>query len=296
MAVRLSGAGKTAQAFSQVNGPAGIRSLIKQLKTLQPRPRLIVLEPSGGYEQAVANALRDAQLTFALVNARKARRFAQAGDYLAKTDRVDAAMLAHFAEAMQPTACLMPDENAQKLAALRTRRQQLVEMLTAEKNRAHLAHPAAQPSLKATIKSLRTQLCHVEQLLQDMIRADPVWLERQRLLVSFKGVSTITAFALLACLPELGQVSTQTISALVGVAPLNNDSGEVKGERQRQRHIFGGRTHVRSALYMATLAATRHNPVIRQFYHRLLHAGKRKKVALTACCTPASARKSLSPP
>jgi transposase len=270
-------AGKNSVIFSHANDKRGIRDMIKQLNRVTPA--LIVLEPSGGYERALANALRDARLPFALVNPRKARKFADAAGYLAKTDTVDAGMLAHFGEALKPEPCVMPDENAQRLAALRTRRQQLIELMTAEKNRAHQAHAAAAPSIKAVIKCLMAQVRDVEQQIRAMIQADPVWLKRQRILVSIKGVGTITAFALLASLPELGLLSAKEVAALAGLAPVNNDSGDAKG----QRHIFGGRAAVRSALYMAAVSATRHNPLIRDFYDRLRAAGKPFKVAITAC-------------
>jgi transposase len=275
--VAVRTAGRPSATFSQANDARGIRALVREFA--KTPPSLIVLEPSGGYERALANALRDAQLPCALINPRKARKFADAAGYLAKTDAVDAGMLAHFGEALRPQASVMPDDIAQRLAALRTRRQQLIEIIVAEKNRAHHAHAAIAASLKAMLTCLQTQLRHIEQQLQALIQADPGLSKRQRILISCKGVSTITALTLLASLPELGLVSTKQIAALVGVAPLNNDSGHLTGPR----HIAGGRAHVRSALYMATLSATRHNPSIRDFYVRLRAAGKSAKVALTAC-------------
>jgi transposase len=275
--VAVRTAGELSTTFSQTNDARGIRALVRALA--KTPPRLVVLEPSGGYERALANALRDAQVPVALINPRKARKFADAAGYLAKTDAVDAGMLAHFGEALQPEACVMPDDNAQKLVALRARRQQLVEQITAEKNRAHHAHAAVAASLKAVLKCLQTQLRQIDQQLQALILADPGLSARQRILISCKGVSTVTAFVLLASLPELGLLTAKEIAALVGVAPVNHDSGTLKG----QRHIAGGRAHVRAALYMATLSASRYNPQIRDFYVRLRAAGKSAKVAITAC-------------
>lgn len=275
--VAVRTAGTLSARFSQTNDARGIRALVHEL-TKTP-PSLIVLEPSGGYERALANALRDAQVPCALINPRKARKFADAAGYLAKTDAVDAGMLAHFGEALRPEASVVPDDSAQRLAALRTRRQQLVELIVAEKNRAQHAHPATAASLKAVLKCLHTQLHQVEHQLQALIQADPGLSARHRILISCKGVGTLTALVLLACLPELGLLTAKQIAALVGVAPVNHDSGTLTG----QRHIAGGRAQVRSALYMATLSASRFNPAIRDFYARLRAAGKSAKVALTAC-------------
>lgn len=255
---------------------AGLAALVETLTRLEPR--LVVLEATGGYEARVASALAVAGVPVAIVNPRQVRDFAKALGILAKTDRLDATVLAHFAEAVRPEVRPLPDDAQADLAALVARRRQLVEMLTAERNRRHRARPALHPSLDAHIAWLEAQLRDTDHDLQQRIEASPLWRTQDQLLRSVPGIGPATARALLSDLPELGTLSPQAISKLVGVAPLNRDSGTRLGTRQ----VWGGRASVRVALYMATLTATRCNPDIRAFYQRLRAAGKPRKVAHVA--------------
>lgn len=255
---------------------SGIKQLVHFLKARTPT--LIVLEATGGLEVSVVSALFEAQLPVAVVNPRQVRDFAKASGRLAKTDQLDAALLAHFGEALKPTVRPLPNEQQRQLDGLIGRRRQLVEILVAERNRHTLAQPQAQASLERHITWLETELSDIEQQLQTLIQQTPVWREQDELLQGVPGIGIVTATSLLALLPELGKLSHKQIAALVGVAPFNADSGQHKGKRM----IWGGRIEVRSVLYMATLSATRFNPVIRLFYQRLVAAGKPKKVALTA--------------
>jgi transposase len=198
---------------------------------------------------------------------------------LAKTDAIDAQVLAQFGEAVRPEVRPLPDAATQELSALVNRRRQLIEMLTAEKNRLRLATKKVRPNIEAHIRWLEGELLDLEGGLGDVIRSSPVWRERDNLLRSVPGVGPVLSSVLLADLPELGKLSRKEVAALVGVAPLNRDSGLFRGRRQ----VWGGRSHVRTALYMAALVATRYNPIIKSFYQRLLSGGKPKKVALTAC-------------
>jgi transposase len=252
---------------------AGLAGLVETLTALAPAR--VVLEATGGYEARVAAALAAAGLPVAIVNPRQVRDFAKAVGTLAKTDRLDATVLAHFAEAVQPPVRPLPDDAQADLTALMARRQQLVEMLTAERNRRHRARPTLYASLDAHIAWLEGQLGDTDRDLQHRVQASPLWRLHDHLLQSVPGIGPTTAQRLLSDLPELGTLSPQRISKLVGVAPLNRDSGMRVGRRQ----VWGGRTAVRSALYMATLTATRCNPVIRAFYKRLRAAGKPRKVA-----------------
>jgi len=255
----------------------GIAALTARLRALQPE--LVVLEATGGLEIELVASLLAAEVPTCVVNPRNVRQFAQAGGHLAKTDRLDAAVLAHFAEAMKPTPRPLPDAQTRALQALLTRRRQLVEMVTAEKNRLAAAHENVRPSLQTHLDWLQHDLAQLDNTLHDEIRRSPAWREKDDLLQSVPGVGSVTAYTLIAALPELGQLTHKQISALVGVAPLNQDSGQQRGPRV----IWGGRAEVRATLYMAALCGTRYNPVIKAFYQRLLAAGKRKKVALTAC-------------
>jgi len=243
----------------------------------------VVMESTGGYEAQFACALQAAGLSVAVVNPRQARDFAKALGYLAKTDRIDAAALSAFAQTLDQhpqrerfLKCL-PDPQREQLAALVTRRRQLVEMLTAEHNRLALSHKAARRSIEAVIKALRRQLEDIEAQMARHVREHHADLEA--LLASAKGIGPQSIAVLIGELPELGRLSNRQISKLVGVAPLNRDAGTVRGKRT----IFGGRAQVRSALYMPTMAAIRYNPVIKRFYERLLAGGKQKKVAIVAC-------------
>jgi transposase len=254
-----------------------IADLVTQLKALGPT--LIVLEATGGYEADVATAVALASLPVALVNPRQVRDFARALGRLAKTDAIDAHVLALFAERVRPTPRPLPDEAHQALAALVTRRRQLVEMLTTERLRLPLAKGPIRRDVQAHIHWLEQRVNDTNKDLRAALKTSPLWQATTRLLQSVPGIGPTTAAILIAELPELGHLSRQQLGALVGVAPLNHDSGQYRGVRR----IWGGRAHVRRALYMATLVATRHNPVIRVFYRHLLVLGKPKLVALVAC-------------
>lgn len=274
IAVRPSG-----EQWVAANDEAGIEVLCEQLQALRPAPALVVLEATGGREIAVSAALAAGDLPVAVVNPRQVRAFAQAIGQLAKTDALDAALLAHFAEAVRPTPRPLPDAVAQEFAALLARRRQLVSMQTAERQRLDTALLAVRPHIERHLAWLAQELADLDRTLRERVQASPLWREREDLLRSVPGVGPATAFTLLADLPELGTLDRKAIAALVGVAPLNRDSGTWRG----RRGVWGGRARVRSALYMAALVATRHNPVIAAFYQRLCAEGKPKKLALTAC-------------
>jgi transposase len=264
--------------FRESNNDSGIQALIVRL--LSCEPQLILLEATGGYEILAAASLRQAGLPAHVINPRQVRDFARSSGKLAKTDKIDAAILAHFAEALKPDLRPWPDEQQQELAALMSRRRQLVEMLVMEKNRLSITcSPRVRKSLQTNLQSLKEQLQELEQDLDDFIRHSPVWLEKAQLLQSVPGIGPLTCQSLLAWVPELGTLNRKKIAALVGLAPFNRDSGQMRGKRT----IWGGRARVRPPLYMATLTACRVNPVIRAFYLRLVAAGKSKKLALTAC-------------
>lgn len=263
--------------FSLANTSAGIIDLVKRVRAF--KPALVVFEATGGLELAAVTALAIAGFPVVVVNPRQARDFAKSTGQLAKTDRIDAAVLAHFGEAVRPEPRKLPDDTTRELNAIVQRRRQLIEMLTAEENRLRRASPAVRESVEQHVVYLRRLIKEADDDMSKLVRESPVWRENDEILRSAPGIGNVTSRTLLASLPELGTLSGREISKLVGVAPLNNDSGPHRG----QRHIWGGRANVRAALYMATLVASRHNPVIRDFYQRLLSAGKAKKVALTAC-------------
>jgi transposase len=265
------------ESWPIANDAAGIAELVVRLRDLGPA--LIVLEATGGLELPLLAALGSAGLPVVAVNPRQVRDFAKALGKLAKTDAIDAQVLAHFAEAVRPAVRPLPDAATQALAALVTRRRQLVEMLVAEDNRRRSAPVAIRADIQAHIVWLRKRLKDLDQELGQVLRSTPLWREREDVLRSVPGIGPTVTATLLAELPELGALGRKQIAALVGVAPLNRDSGTLRGKRS----VWGGRATVRAALYMATLVATRHNPVIRALYARLLAAGKLKKVALTAC-------------
>jgi transposase len=243
------------------------------------RPALVVLEATGGLEAAVAAELGAAGLPVAVVNPRQVRDFARALGRLAKTDRLDAQVLAQFAAAVQPAPRPLPDTAAEELRALVARRRQLQTMLAAEQARLSTARARVRPQLQAHIAWLQRALRELDGDLGRAIRTSPLWRARDDLLRGVPGVGPVLSATLLADLPELGQLSRHQLAALVGVAPLNRDSGTHRGAR----HCWGGRRAVRTALYMAALAATRWNPTIAAFYQRLVQAGKPKKLALVAC-------------
>lgn len=259
------------------NHETGIAALEQKLLELQPI--LIVLEATGGYETAVTVALASAGLALAVINPRQARDFAKSLGRLAKTDKIDALVLARFAEAVRPEPRRLPDEQTQQLQAWLVRRRQLLEMLVMEKNRRSMTHKKLRPRVQEHIAWLEKALKEIDDHLETTIRNSPLWRAQEDLLRSVPGVGPVLAVTLLAELPELGQLNRKKIAALVGVAPFNCDSGQMHGKRA----IWGGRASVRSVLYMAALSATRFNPIIRSFYDRLIAAGKPAKVALTAC-------------
>lgn len=263
--------------FTVTNDEAGIATVVERLRGAPPI--VVVLEATGKLEVPLASALAAAQLPVAVVNPRQVRDFAKASGLLAKTDLLDAQILARFAEVMRPEPRPLADEQTQALAAILARRRQLIEMLTAEKNRLSAAPKPVRKSLRAHIAWLEREIAHTDTDLAHAIRESPVWREKDDLLRSAPGVGPILATTLLAELPELGALDRKQIAALVGVAPLNRDSGTLRGKRT----IWGGRAQVRAVLYMAAVVAARCNPVIRAFYQRLQAAGKAKKVALTAC-------------
>lgn len=260
------------------NDSKGHAALVAWLRGVAPR--LIVLESTGGYQRIVVAALAAAGLPVVVVNPRQVRDFARAVGILAKTDAIDAAVLARFGASVNPTLRPLPDAQATALVDLLTRRRQLIELHTAESNRlAQAAAPRVKASIKAVLTVLKKQIDSIDDELDGLIRHCPCWQEKETLLTSVPGIGTQTARTLLGCLPELGQISRQAVAALVGVAPINRDSGAMRGKRT----TWGGRKVVRSALYMAALVASRHNPIIQAHYQKLLAAGKAKKVALVAC-------------
>lgn len=267
----------TGQRFNFTNDEAGIGQAIADLRKLVPA--LVVLEATGGIELPVVAALAVAGVPVAVVNPRQIRDFAKATGRLAKTDTLDAEAMAHFAAAVRPTPRPLPDAQAKELRVILTRRRQVIEMLTAERNRLSSAHKSIRERIQAHIAWLQQELTTINEDLSRSVRSSPVWREKDNLLQSAPGVGPILSITLLAELPELGTLNRREIAALVGVAPLNRDSGTLRGKRT----VWGGRARVRAALYMATLVATRHNPVIRNFYLRLCAGGKAKKVAITAC-------------
>lgn len=256
---------------------ANVAELIGQLQTLAPE--LIVVEATGGFETALVAALAAAALPVVVVNPRQAHAFAKASGRLAKTDRLDARGLAHYGEVMRPPLRPLPDADTQALRALVGRRRQLVEMLSAEQSRLSTAPVGIRNSIEKHMDWLRQELQDLDDDLSRRLKSSPLWQERDRIVQSVPGVGPVLSQTLMAQVPELGQLNRREIAALIGVAPFNRDSGTLRGRRT----IWGGRASVRAVLYMSALVASRHNPVIRAFYERLLAAGKTKKVALTAC-------------
>jgi transposase len=272
VAVRPGGSG-----WRTSNDARGISGLVEQVVEL--RPLRVVLEATGGLERPARAALAAAGVCVAVVNPRQVRDFARATGQLAKTDALDAAVLAHFGEALPPPIRPQRDAQADALAELISRRQQVVEMITAEQNRRAGLSGSRRDRVTAHLAYLRGELAELEAELDAAMAANPAWAARDRLLRSVPGVGPVVARTLIAELPELGTLDRKRIATLVGVAPLNRDSGSFRG----RRGIWGGRARVRTALYMAALVASRRNPVIAAFYQRLLAAGKAKKVALVAC-------------
>lgn len=265
------------EGWTVTNDAAGIAGLVKRLAN--HRVTVVVVEATGGYEYAAVASLSLAGQPVAVVNPRQVRDFARATGRLAKTDRIDAQVLAVFGAAIRPEPRALPSADVQELDATVTRRRQLLEMLGAERNRQELARGKLARQIRQHITWLEKQLATVDDDLRHLIEASPVWRAKENLLRSVPGVGPTTAFTLLAELPELGTLSGRQIAALVGVAPFARDSGTLRGKRA----IWGGRASVRTVLYMATLVASRYNPRLRDRYQRLRSAGKPAKVALIAC-------------
>ena len=265
------------EATKFANDPVGIEELGKKL--LFCKADLVVMEATGGYETAVATALVSGGFRVAVVNPRQIRDFARASGRLAKTDRIDAEVIAAFGQAIEPEIVRLPDEEARKLEALVVRRRQLVTMRVQEVMRLGLAQGAMRKGIKAHIDWLEKEIDKLDVDLTAGLRSSPAWRAKDELLRSMKGIGPVTSGTLLVALPELGRLDRRAIAALVGVAPFNCDSGVRRGRRA----IYGGRSQVRTLLYMAATTAVRSNPVIRAFYERLKARGKPHKVAMVAC-------------
>jgi transposase len=264
-------------AFAVARDSEGLAALIERLRPLDPH--LVVLEATGGFELTVAAALVSAAIPLAVVNPRQIRDFARATGQLAKTDALDAKVIARFAAKVQPEARPVPDEQARALGELVARRRQVIEMMTAERNRRRqLISRRLLKSVDRLLAVLQKELTELDHDIGEGIRGTPAWRERDELLRSVPGVGDVVARTLIADLPELGRLDRKQIAALVGIAPINRDSGKMRGKRT----TWGGRAKVRSVLYMAALVASRRNPVLAAFYRRLVAAGKPKKLALTA--------------
>jgi transposase len=265
------------EAFAVARDSEGLAALTERLGPIEPH--LVVLEATGGFEQTVAAALVAAAIPLAVVNPRQIRDFARATGQLAKTDALDAKVIARFAAKVQPEPRPVPDEQARALGELVARRRQVIEMMVAERNRRRqLSSRRLLKSVDRLLAVLQKELTELNRDIGEGIRGTPAWRERDELLRSVPGVGNIVARTLIADLPELGRLDRKQIAALVGIAPLNRDSGKMRGKRT----TWGGRAKVRCVLYMAALVASRRNPVLAAFYQRLLRAGKAKKLALTA--------------
>ena len=267
----------TGEFMSFSNNEDGISCVVDFVKSFFPS--LIVLEATGGLETAAVGMLADKGLPVVVINPRQVRDFAKATGKLAKTDAIDAHLIARFGEAVRPELRLLKDQEAQKLTALITRRRQIVEMITAEKNRLNAAPKWTSKDIQTNISWLEKCLKKVDKDLKNLLKKSPVWREKDEILQSTPGVGPVLSMTLLSGLPELGNLNRKEIAALVGVAPLNRDSGLFRGKRM----IWGGRANIRSVLYMSATCAMRFNPTIRIFYERLRSAGKLHKVAITAC-------------
>lgn len=259
------------------NDSVGIANLVSQM--LERKPELIVVEATGGYQRAVVQGLFEAGLPVAVVNPLRVRQYARACGKMAKTDRIDALVLAEFGKQVQPRRFEAQSEAGRYLEALLVRRKQVEGMLKAEKNRLRTVHQALRTSIEAMIDHLKAEMRQLEAEVRKCMDEQECWKEKREILVSAPGIGVVTTATLLAELPELGKMDRKKIAALVGVAPMNFDSGKKHGYRKTK----GGRADVRSVLYMATLVATRYNPLIKAQYEHLVVRGKLKKVALTAC-------------
>jgi transposase len=275
---RLDVAGLGEEQMWQVdNSQTGIAELVQGMQELQPE--LIVVEATGGYQRALVEALFWAGLAVAVVNPARVREFARSCGLLAKTDKLDAQLLAVFGQRVQPRRYAAKSEAGKQLSALLVRRKQVDEMLKAEQNRLRTVSPSLRGSVKRMIAVLKEEKKRLDEEIRELMKEQKAWQEQMEILDSAPGVGPVTTATLLAELPELGKMDRKKVAALVGVAPMNYDSGKKRGYRKTK----GGRSEVRSVLYMSTLVATRYNPVIRTQYQQLLKRGKEKKVALTAC-------------
>ena len=272
--VHLRPLGKT---FQVANKETAISGLIEELQTYSLN--LIVLEATGGLETELLIQLQAAQLPVALINPRQGRNFAKAAGKLAKTDAIDAQVLAHFGEALKPQVVAMESDSARQLKELISRRRQVVEIQTAEKNRRDRSRGKALTDIEQHLEYLEQSLKKLNQEIEELTQSNQAWIEKVNLLKTIPGIGQVISTTLVSYLPELGQLTAKQISRLVGVAPINHDSGQHKGKRM----INGGRAPVRASLYMGTVVAIRHNPIIKDFYERLLSRGKPKKLAITAC-------------
>jgi transposase len=259
------------------NDPAGIAKLVRYLKKI--KPSLVVLEATGQLEALVVAALHQAEIAVAVANPRQIRDFAKATGKLAKTDTLDAHTIAHFAAVLKPQPELVPDDITQQIALLMARRRQVDKMITTERNRLARSPQFLHQDIQTHINFLEDQKRRIDANVNQIIQSSPIWQSKEKQLRNVPGVGPVVSRTLLGNLPELGRLNRKQIAALVGVAPLNRDSGTLRGKRM----IWGGRSQVRHTLYMAALVAAKHNPVIKAFYERLLNAGKSHKVALTAC-------------
>lgn len=265
------------EVWQYLNDHEGIEALNDWLSELDPE--LIVLEASGGYEQAVLREMGRRDLPVALINPARARYFARSIGLHAKTDRIDAQVLARYGYSLTPDQKPIPTDQEAYLSGLVTRRKQVLDMISAEKMRLHTTQPEFLHYVRANIASLQSQLEALNMEIETLIHTDEVWQEKEKLLKTIPGVGKVTAFSMLALMPELGKLNRKEIAALAGLAPLNRDSGRWQGKR----FIYGGRASVRTALFMAAVSASRFNPNIRVFYQRLIDNGKPTKVALVAC-------------
>jgi transposase len=267
--------GKERWAFS--NDERGLTNLITKMKRLSPC--LIVMEATGGYEVTIAAELQSRGFPAAVVNPRHIRDFARSVGILAKTDILDAKVIARYAATVQPTTRALPTEETKRLAGIMMRRRQIVAMRTAEKNRLHQADPAVKERIKVHITWLEQELNDLNKELKQMIESNPEWKEKSEIIQSVPGVGPNLAITILSDFPELGRLNRKQTAALSGVAPFNRDSGTMRGKRS----IWGGRGVVRTAAYMSTISAIRFNPLLKPFYKRLIEAGKLRKVAMVAC-------------
>ncbi len=273
--VKETGSHKT---YSERHTQTGIRRIVRRMVAIQPT--LLVMEATGGLEKALASALFVAGIPVAIINPRQIRDFARSLGKLAKTDGIDAEVIALYAQKIRPEPRDLPDANTEKLDAFLTRRQQLIQMMTAEKNRLQQTSSVViQRSIRAVIRSFEKEIETMNRSIGSLLASCPEMQGKIELLQSVSGVGPVVAQTLIAAVPEMGKVSKKQIAALIGVAPINRDSGTMRG----QRTTWGGRSHVRAILYMAALAAIRSNPPIRAFYKRLIASGKKKMVALVAC-------------